>query len=340
MAGPPDDPWNDLSVSGGKPSRESLAEVRREAKRREALRAQQRVAFGMAPARRRRPWGWVLVGLAAATLVSVAFVQWGRPVTGPLAAANPTDAPVDPMDGAELEESEPFSGTPAESWSSWSKGLKEAKAEPVGVYGAAQVDDAQRVVRQYLKAATQDERVLFKGKLQPVLATMDTYSREYHAKQVESGKPDSDGNVWHWTQIANRFHKGDWEASDEIRTRGRIKVARVKDGDLRIPYVVTAAYWLRPSQGGPWIPVAVRREGESVFRAKDESHVTSVWMGGDGTTSSRAVCGSEWPYPQFIEAWPDPDSVVTASGQPLPPFDLSDPDAASEASCFTDTSGF
>lgn len=340
MVGSPDDRWDDLVVPDGSPSRESRAEVRREAKEREALRARQRAAFNLPPERGRRPWGWMVLGLLVVALGAAAFVHWGGPGADPVAAANPTGAPVDPTDGAQAEEIEPFAGTPAESWSGWSKGLKEAKAVSVGAYSAAQVEDAQRLVRRYLKAATQDERVLFKGKLQPVLSTMDAHSREYHTTHIKSGLPDATGESWHWTFIANRFHKGDWEASRDIRTRGRIKAARLEDGDLSIPYVVTVAYWMRPAEGGPWIPVAVRREGESVFRAKDARHVRSVWMGGDGVTSSRGVCGSTWPYPQFIEAWPDRDSVATPSLQPMPQFDLSDPDADAASSCFTDTSGF
>jgi hypothetical protein len=53
------------------------------------------------------------------------------------------------------------------------------------------------------------------------------------------------------------------------------------------------------------------------------------------------VCGSNWPYPDYLQAWADPEDVAVASpSAPAGSFDITDVDADEPDECFTDTSGF
>jgi hypothetical protein len=331
------------------PSRESMREVKAEAKRRRQERAARERAAqaywreqarGATGTGRARGWPWILLAVALGLTVTGIFLVVDRGL--PWEARQPSNpvGPPDPSDGADAPDVEaisPFEGTPAADWRVGAKGIGIPAAERVGPYSAKQVDAAYRATKAYLKAAMLDPAVLFGSKLKPVLTTMSAESRERAQRQVKKDRKSDSDDALRWVDFANRFHPGDWQADDEIRVRGRMR-AGVDDGFLEVSYVFTAAYWMKPDGGTAWTPVAIRREGSAYFTATG-SGVSAPWVSGDGTTSSRSVCGSTWPYPQYLEVWPDMDSVVTASIQPLPPRDLSDPDETFEG-CFTDTSGF
>ena len=54
-----------------------------------------------------------------------------------------------------------------------------------------------------------------------------------------------------------------------------------------------------------------------------------------------SVCESDWPYPDYVQAWVDPSAVVGgSSGTPDQSFDVGDLDAPEPTGCFQDTSGF
>jgi hypothetical protein len=333
------------------PSRESMREVKAEAKRRhqeQAARERAAKAYwaeqaGVHPSGHRNSWAWVGFAVVLGLAASAGFLVLQRGQQPGLDVAQSPTAPTAPAPAASAAAPEatspPFADTPAAAWPVGAAGITLPEARRTGAYSAAQVREAARATRAYLEAAMLDERVLFDSKLKPVLRTMDRDSREQATAEVAADreKPDGDDSL-RWTSFANRFRPGDWTADDEVRIRGRMKPTIGEQGLLEMTYVFVAAYWMQPSTGGPWVPVAVRREGSAYFRT-DGRGVTKPWIGGDGITTSRSVCGSDWPYPQYLEAWADLDGVATASVAPLPAKDLSDPETTLDA-CFTDTSGF
>jgi hypothetical protein len=342
---------DDGAEKPARPSRESLREVKREARAREKEKQEREKsakdywAAQSDPGRTGRAgsagrWIAVLVTILVVGGGALYLTRSGIPgVTSP--AANPTGAP-DASDGAQAEEAVPFAGTPAESWKVGAKGITLPEAKQVGLYTPDQVEAAYRKTRTYLKAAMLDRRVLFKGKLQPVLVTMTPGSRARLTKAVQKGKEHPDAkDATTWVNAANRFHPNDWRAEGETRVRGRMKARVADDGGLLVKYAYAVAYWMRPTSGGSWAPIVIRREGEAYFSAVG-SGISGLWSGRDGVTSLKSVCGSQWPYPQYLQVWPDPESVVTPSRGVYPGWDPSDPEtvAVPEDDCFTDTSGF
>jgi hypothetical protein len=204
------------------------------------------------------------------------------------------------------------------------------------------VAEAYRKTATYIAAIMLNHRVLYQAKLDPVFAALApstvTWLKSQHARSVSThGKSGMT-----WADVAVRFRPGDWKAAAETRIRGKVSPTIYKDGSLEIAFTYVAAYWLVPSSGGAARTIAVRVEGSTYFRGRGATHVTGVYAGGLGVTSSANVCGSAWAYPDFTEAWADPESVPVASAPPVTgSVDMSDPNATMpHGPCFQDTSGF
>lgn len=335
----------------GRPSRESLREVRAEARRRR--REQEQRARAAAeywasqsgrPRRARVGGRTLIVGLSVAAIALAAGITYtvGGDVVRQVgsAAPDPVSPPTTVADAADPEAAVPFAGTPAESWASGASAIRIPQAAQTGAYTAAQVEDAFRRTKAYLRAAMLDKDVLLKGKLKPVLTTMHPESREWITREVRRGKFRMDSpDVARWTAVANRLHPGDWITHDDVRIRGRMRARMDGNGELQVRYVYAAAYWVRQSSGTEWLPVVVRREGRHVYDANGAG-IVGPWSGIDGVTTSRSVCGSAWPHRQYLQVWPDPDTVRGSSGS-APAWDMTDPEVEpSDSACFTDTSGF
>lgn len=351
---------------GGRPSRESLREVKREYKARqkaEQQRAKDAQAYWDTQTRRgrRRP-GWVVPAAVVATVAVVAAggmyalkaTTSGSSSTTAAAATgsartatasatskatpkpSPTDAGTDPTVHAAFE------GSPARSWKKGMAGIAQPKAHTIGIYRTVQVAAAYRMAENYIAASVFDPHVLYKGQLSPVLTVLNpgfpTFATQQHALWVKThGKQGLS-----WLSLMSRFHPGDWKAAAETRSRGHISPATLRKGALRVSFTIVAAYWLVPAKGGAARTVAVRRQGYLDFIGNGPTRVwMSEWM--NSWMNTGAVCGSSWKYPEYLEVWNDRSSVVsTIAAQGGPGFDLTDPDAAlpGGATCFTDTSGF
>ncbi|MFN8156118.1 MAG: hypothetical protein U0R68_01760 [Candidatus Nanopelagicales bacterium] len=357
---------------GEKPSAESMREVKREYKERrkaEEQRAKDAKAYwdqqtGKKP-KRSGGRAVAVVALVAAT-VGVAGVGAAVAKVGPFAAstassnaagATPSSAAASPTTAspstaaattsptpsasaldADLTD-KPFAGTPAAAWKVGATGLVAPKAARIGIYRTGQVKAAYAMVVAYLTKAQMDPRVTFQGKMDPVLATLGpgfpSHAKSKHALWVKTkGKKG-----FAWVDLANRFHPGDWKAAAQTRAKGRISKAVIKNGYLRIPYVFTTAYWVKPTKGGVARAIAIRRSGYLQFEGYGPR---GVWMNEwlSNYTSSASVCGSDWKQPDYLEAWINVDAVPHQGGSPLPSYDLTDPDAPDPDGCFTDTSGF
>ena len=347
---------------GGRPSRASLREVKREYKDRqkaEKQRAKDAQAYwaGQSGRSSRRP-GWLVPSAVIAVLAVVATggmyaLKVSSSSTTPTAAGASPQAAGGPSASAKARASSSssdgtdptvvpaFSGSPAKNWPAGAKGITTPRAKQVGIYRPAQVQEAYSDVARYLQVALLDPRVLYRGSLQPVLATLGPQSSQWLHQQVALGTKTKGKQGIGWDSVANRFHVGDWRAAAEVRVKGRMRASSNRSGDLVVRFVYVAAYWLVPAKGGSPRTIAVRRTGDMYFLGNGPSHVTDPNYGGSGYTSTAGVCGSTWPYPQFVEAWVDRGSVPVVSPSPVTTtFDPTDVNAADPTSCYTDTSGF
>lgn len=347
---------------GGRPSRESLREVKREYKQRqkaEKQRAKDAQAYWDGQAgrsTRRAGWKAPVAGAAALAVVAGGALLVLRP--GPLAPASTTVAssaspsphssstpkatPKATAPATDPAVQAAFEGTPARSWKKGFAGITEPTAHTIGIYRRVQVAAAYRMIEHYLAAATLDPTVLYQGKMQPVLVTLGPsfpdYATGQHAKYVSShGKKGFD-----WLSLASRFHPGDWKAAAETRARGHISPARLVKGALRVDFTIVTAYWLKPAHGGAARAIVVRRWGSLDFVGYGPDNVwMQQWQ--NSWLSTASVCGSHWKYPEYLEAWPNRDAVAGAQAPPAgSAYDPSDPNAPPPTGlgCFTDTSGF
>ncbi|MFN8147762.1 MAG: hypothetical protein U0R76_09885 [Candidatus Nanopelagicales bacterium] len=259
------------------------------------------------------------------------------PTASPASSAAPTPTASD--DGT-TPLPQPFVGTPAEHWKAGATGLKAPAARSVGIYRTVQVKAAYAMTVAYLSKALLDPRVNFKGEINQVLATLGpgfpAHARKQHALWVKSHGAKGFG----WVDIANRFHPGDWRADAQTRAKGRIGLATIKSGYLRVPFVFTTAYWLAPAKGGEPRAIAIRRYGYLEFEGYGPR---KVWMRSwsSGYISSASVCGSTWKETDYLEAWTNVHAVPHNDlASPEPGFDIGDPDATEPVGCWTDTGGF
>ena len=200
---------------------------------------------------------------------------------------------------------------------------------------------AYAATERYLRAALLDPKVTYKGKLDPVFATLGSQSTAFLKKQHARATATKGKKGVYWDSVANRFHVGDWKAAAEVRVKGKMKPRIGKQGSLVVGFTYVAAYWLVPAKGGEPRTIAIRRRGDIYFLGNGPSGVTPPGYGGSGYTSTASVCGSTWPYPDYVQAWIDKDAVVTPSQDtPDESFDVGDLDAPEPTGCFEDTSGF
>lgn len=362
---------------GAKPSRASMREVKREYKQRREQEAKEQAAreqavrdyWSLETGRAQRPTSaatktrrgsWVAVVALVAAVGFAGYVGF-RVLTGPQgataapqtpsassasgapsSASTPTPSPAaSEDDGTDPTIVPAFDGSPAKGWPAGAAGITAPKATQVGIYRPAQVKAAYAVTERYLRAALLDPRVTYKGKLDPVFATLGTQSTAFLKKQHARATATKGKKGVYWDSVANRFHVGDWKAAAEVRVKGRMKPRIGKQGSLVVGFTYVAAYWLVPAEGGEARTIAIRRRGDIYFLGNGPSGVGPPGYGGSGYTSTASVCGSTWPYPDYVQAWIDQDSVVTPSkGTPDESFDVGDLDAPDPTGCFQDTSGF
>ena len=357
---------------GAKPSRASMREVKREYKARQKQQAADQARreqaardyWSLETGQARRPTtstkprrgSWVAI-LALVVAVGFAGYVGFRALTGqqgPLASAEqPSGSPsATPAasgspgtteaedDGTDPTIVAAFEDSPARDWGIREAAISTPNAKQVGIYRPAQVQDAYNTTAKYLYAALLDPRVTYKGKLDPVFATLGASATRFLKEQHARAKATDGKKGIFWDSVANRFRPGDWRAAAEVRVKGRMK-ARV-DGEGRLVIGFTyVAYWLVPAKGGEPRTIAIRRNGDMYFIGNGPTRVSTPGYGGSGYTSTASVCESDWPYPDYVQAWVDPSAVVGgSSGTPDQSFDVGDLDAPEPTGCFQDTSGF
>ncbi len=322
-----------------KPTRESLREVKREAKDRQ--RAARRPAKPPKPAKPAKPpmsartRGRARIWLAlipAALLVVAAYMHFG------VNQYSPSLLNQDASKGV----ADVWVAHTASQWPTASEGIELPAAQAMGKYSGDDVKAALIASRNFVEAVTINREVVFGEKVAPVLKTLSDgpeIGSYYGSPRVSKS----------WPYLVTRFpQEALRQADDTIRYRGTIKPA-LHHGLLSVDFSYATAYALESAKGksGPEI-VVVRREGTLEFAQSQPGQIGLPSAGRMYHVSDHSMCGSRWPFKAFTEAWvgvpPKPDVSPTASDRPtLDPnerHDLTDPDDSIKQihSCFTNTS--
>lgn len=233
-----------------------------------------------------------------------------------------------------------YAGTPAETWERGSDGFRvpEVKGD------SSKAADAMRAyVKTYLVTALLDPRVVLEGDIQPYLDVIgpDQAAAATSALQGISARESSD--ELHWEIAVNRFRPGDWRQVAEPRVMGRTTVSYPEDGCAMFSINYAVAYALEPVPGGPTRPIVVRRDSTITLCPNASAPgVGDISIGPGHYVSLGSICGADWPYVGFVEAWPDPATAPVESPSPVKSdWDPTDLDTSTGGEgCFTDTSGF
>ena len=310
-----------------KPSRESLREVKREARQRQRAR----VASGApatygSPYAPQRPPSTARRALTLAVVVGIgAAAVWGWSKLPERRGVANDQAPVvvesfTPSPSARRP-SDPFAGTRVESWPVGMAGIRAPKAVATGVFPAKEVAAAYAATRRFLRAALLDQRVLYQGQTASVHAAMQRAS-------VRAWRDDD------FAQLATRFEPGIEAASPVVKVNGRISPARFVEGALQVRYSYSTVYALREkgTRDEP-VLVTVRRYGVAHFGRGQ----TLPWISHASYISSHSDCERKWPYTGYVPTWLEPRE--DSGPQPTTTANLLDPDESPPPSgrCLTNS---
>lgn len=334
-----------------KPSRESLREVKREAKQRKKAAAGRSRPAGRSRAGRlqlsRRA---VIQGLVAVVLLAGfatgGFSLFGPgseptahapiPVVVPSDSATPTPTSASPQPSVA---SDPYAGTPAAAWPLGDKGIVAPAAQPVAGFTKAQVASAYAHTHAYLHEALLDPSVVFRGQLGPVAAVISKAS-------LMAWKADT--ATWP-VSLANRFLPQQLVAGTlPFRVNGFMSAGPGPSNQLRISFHYVVVYDVRGKSTVPGTTptlVGVRRDGSMIFDPRHDGLAAPGWLENSQYTSDRSDCTRKWPYPAFVEVYlqsPDDPPAPTVSPMPgssMPPYPVLDPRASTPPTghCFNDT---
>jgi hypothetical protein len=325
------------------PTAESLREVKREARERKkaARRAARRPA---APHRPQNGWRsgrqWTVAALIAVAGVGAGVYLWdgqaGAPTTADdPALAEPVGADEAASQQAEDADTDPWAGTRAVEWPRGAQGVEPPRARALGTFSKADVTVALANAEAYLQTAMLDDRVVFRGDVDPLLATFEDadYLREQY------GSPETSAD---WPAVATRFRPGVMgPVGDVIRVKGSMKPV-VKSGELRVKFSYASAYAVRSlkDRDDPHQLVVIRREGEVRYPYDTPGAIGRPFPGRMTYISDHSVCGRKWPFKAYTVVWLDQtrkpgDKDVTTGGS----HDLTDPDDSilDIKGCFSNT---
>jgi len=291
-----------------KPSKESLREVKREYKQRQKDEKARKKAADKYWAEQTNPGGSsgprikvTSVGKIIVAVSAFSAVFWGVGMYQNLAhstsaqatAADPTSSPSSsntmppspsptpkPLPG----NTDPLPVIPLSLDPSIPKlqlgdaGLVAPAAKPVGGFSNEQVADAYRRTVGYLRTATLDKSVVFRGKIQPVLDHFGAETVQYALDQHRLSQSSKGKDGLTWAEIANRFRPGDWTSlTSPQHTAEGMKLAAKKGsfhGTLDVNFTVETAYQLRRVSDKASVTMYVIRKGTLNFAPSDSASVT------------------------------------------------------------------
>lgn len=334
-----------------KPSRESLREVKREAKQRKKAAAGRgrpagRSRAGRIPVSRRAVIQGSVAAVLLAGIATGGFSLLGPgsepmshapiPVVVPSDSAAPTSTSASPSPSVALD---PYLGTPAAGWPLGDKGIVAPAAQPVAGFTKAQVAAAYAHTRAYLHEALLDPSVVFRGQLGPVVAVIS---------KASLGAWKADTTTWP-VSLANRFLPQQLVPGRlPFRVNGFMSAGQGPYNQLRITFHYVVVYDVRGKSTVPGTTptlVGVRRDGSMIFDPRHDGLAAPGWLEDSNYTSDRSDCTRKWPYPAYVEVYlqsPDDPPAPTVSPMAvasMPPYAVLDPRASTPPTtqCFSDT---
>jgi hypothetical protein len=334
-----------------KPSRESLREVKREAKQRKKAAAGRSRPAGRSRAGRLPLSRRAIIQGSVAVVLLAGFATGGFSLFGPgseptahapipvvvpsdSSAATPTSASPQPSVAPD-----PFAGTPAAGWPLGDKGIVAPAAQPVAGFSKAQVAAAFAHTRGYLHEALLDPSVVFRGQLGPVIAMISTASL---------GAWKADTTTWP-VNLANRFLPQQLVSGTlPFRVNGFMSAGQGPYHQLRITFHYVVVYDVHGKSAVPGATptlVGIRRDGSMIFDPRHDGLAAPGWLEDSQYTSDRSDCTRKWPYPAYVEVYlqsPDDPPAPTVSPMAvasMPPYAVLDPRASTAPTtrCFSDT---
>ena len=296
------------------PSRESLREVRREAKERRR-----------GPVKPRRGRRTVLALVVTTAVVAAGVVALTRlpeprlpvPAQAPVVVPSHTPPPRTP---------DAFAGSRVESWPVGAAGIRPPAAKAVGAFSAAQVAAAYDRTAALLRTALLDRSVLYGRRTEPVLGRLAPGSARQWKDQT--------------AYVMNRFDpRVVAPASRTVKVNGRM-TARVADDALRVSATYVAVYALR-SPGAPAAApelVAVHRTLRFDFQPARDG-LSAPWVSYGYYVSDHTPCGQRGDFGAYVRVVLDKAAAATQPPDaPAEDFDVLDPTAEPPKRCFRTTS--
>jgi hypothetical protein len=305
---------DELAAATGVDEHRSVRQAKRE------VRQRQRAAMRSLRPPRMTRWKRPLVGvaLAAVALGSVAWYGW---VYSPASFT-----PGEPLPKADAKQQrqldkglDPWEGTTAATWPS----LTEVpKADAIDTYSRAEVQQALEATNAYLRASMLDPRVLYRGQVAPVLATLA------HPATVRSAMGSTrTGKLW--PQLATRFQPAEFTpVGDRVRLRGHM-TPTIENGELAVDYSYAAVYALRSLSRPTLDPelVVVRHEGTMTFREGSSGMLGKPEATYWASASDHSICKQPWPQPAYTPVWyPDQLRANVRGATVGASHDLTNPD--------------
>lgn len=236
-----------------------------------------------------------------------------------------------------------YAGTPAETWERGADGFRVPEVKSGSAKVAKAADAMRAYVRRYLVTALLDPRVVLEGDIQPYLDVIGPEQAAVATSALQGISARESSDELHWEIAVNRFRPGDWRQVAEPRVMGRTTVSYPKDGCAMFSISYAVAYALEPVSGGPTRPIVVRRDSTiTLCPNASVPGVGDISIGPGHYVSLGSICGADWPYVGFVEAWPDPATAPVESPSPVESdWDPTNLDTSTGGEgCFTDTSGF
>jgi hypothetical protein len=312
-----------------KPSKESLREVKREAKqrRRGTLEVPGRPRPHRITGAGRRVVRWLVV---AALLGAAGAYVWSR-VPPPPRHGGPGAAPgINRL----VHGDDAFAGTKVEHWAAGAAGIKPPVAAAIGPYGAAAVADAYARSAALLRATLLDDDVVYGGATGPVFRLMQPVSAAHWRAYLPHAMTRFDPHV-----VAR--------TGQPPRVKGVMAAALGDDGALRVSLAYVTVYALRPAAtpvaigptagSAPPELVVVRHTYTLDFRrGSDPRHVTRPWVRTAYYVSDHSRCDMADPSPRYVwVSFDDSPQAAVATHDD----DTLDPKASVRPGCAKDTSG-
>lgn len=321
-----------------------LAQLRKET-RKQARKADKRArkAQRKAGGRRRHRdmvWGW-----GAVILLGAAVLAYSRFAHSPAASAGgvndtqvvtngavppvtpvSTTPAVSPLTGSGPP-SDPFQGTPADTWADGTAGIVIPAAKPAGRYSASQVGYAYETTRKLLLAAALDKQTLSGGAPTAFADLLTPQQRTEFVSHLDKIGVDNKGNTLSTRGLIISFAPdttkligsvikvhGTMTAHPATDSRGT-PVLRV-EVDYRIAYAVEP-----PREPADWMRIVAEFDGTVDFGnwAGADTAFQPWWNVGAGVAGARCGTRDGYVHPAYPTG---PPESVKPSGRPIDPYSL------------------